>query len=121
MNEILVVEDNLSQRLMISDLLKNNGLNVTVVGDGIEALEQIEKSKPDLVVLDIVMPRMNGYEVCRRIKNDVKTKSVPVVICSSKGEDFDRFWGLRNGADAYVVKPFQPIELISTIRQLLRK
>jgi len=121
MSAILVVEDNLSQRQMISELLRNNGLSVTVVSDGMEALEQIQKSKPDLIVLDIVMPKMNGYEVCRRLKNDVKTKSVPVVMCSSKGEDFDRFWGLRNGADAYVVKPFQPIELISTIRQLLRK
>ncbi len=121
MNEILVVEDNLSQREMIADLLKNNGMSVTVVGDGIEALKQIGKSKPDLVVLDIVMPNMNGYELCRRLKNDLKTKDVPIVMCSSKGEDFDRFWGLRNGADAYIVKPFQPKELVGTVKQLLRR
>jgi twitching motility two-component system response regulator PilH len=121
MSQILLVEDNLSQQTMIAELLKNHGLVVTVVDDGVQAIEEIHKAKPDLVILDIVMPKMNGYEVCRRIKNDQKTKEIPVIMCSSKGEDFDRLWGLKNGADAYVVKPFQPMELIGTIKQLLRR
>jgi twitching motility two-component system response regulator PilH len=120
MSKVLVVEDSLAQRQMISDLLKGSGLNVSVACDGVEALEHIEKSSPDLVVLDIVMPRMNGYEVCRRIKQDPKTKNVPVVMCSSKGEEFDRYWGMKQGADAYIAKPFEPVELIGTIKQLLR-
>ncbi len=120
MNEVLVVEDSIPQREMISDLLQNSGLKVIIASDGIEALEQIQQSNPDLIVLDIVMPRMNGYEVCRRLKQDPKTRHVPVVMCSSKREEFDRYWGMKQGADAYIAKPFQPIELIGTIKQLLR-
>jgi twitching motility two-component system response regulator PilH len=105
---------------MISDLLRDCGLNVTVATDGVEALEFIQGRCPDLVVLDIVMPKMNGYEVCRRLKADPKTQNVPVVMCSSKGEEFDRYWGMKQGADAYIAKPFQPKELIGTVKQLLR-
>jgi twitching motility two-component system response regulator PilH len=120
MSTVLVVEDSLAQRQMISDLLKSSGLKVAVASDGVEALENIQKFNPDLVVLDIVMPRMNGYEVCRRLKADPKTQNVPVVMCSSKGEEFDRYWGMKQGADAYIAKPFQPTELIGTVKQLLR-
>jgi twitching motility two-component system response regulator PilH len=117
---VLVVEDSVTQREMITDLLKGSGLTVTVASDGVEALEQIQSRSPDLVVLDIVMPRMNGYEVCRQIKANPKTQNIPVVMCSSKGEEFDRYWGMRQGADAYIAKPFQPTELVGTVKQLLR-
>jgi twitching motility two-component system response regulator PilH len=127
MSKILVVEDSISQREMISELLKGNGLAVDVAGDGVEALEtltQIAKADvsalPNLIVLDIVMPRMNGYELCRRLKSDPKIQDIPIVMCSSKGEEFDRYWGMKQGADAYIAKPFQPAELIGTIKQLLR-
>lgn len=120
MSTVLVVEDSVTQREMISDLLRDSGLNVTVATDGVEALEFIQDRCPDLVVLDIVMPKMNGYEVCRRLKADPKTQNVPVVMCSSKGEEFDRYWGMKQGADAYIAKPFQPKELIGTVKQLLR-
>ncbi|MGB3615014.1 MAG: response regulator [Elainellaceae cyanobacterium] len=120
MSKILVVEDSVTQREMITDLLKGSGLDVTVANDGIDALEKIQGHLPDLVVLDIVMPRMNGYEVCRRLKADPNTQAVPVVMCSSKGEEFDRYWGMKQGADAYIAKPFQPTELVGTVRQLLR-
>ena len=120
MSKILVVEDSISQREMISELLKGSGLAVEVAGDGVDALEHLKTFQPDLIVLDIVMPRMNGYELCRRIKSDTKTQDVPVVMCSSKGEEFDRYWGMKQGADAYVAKPFQPAELIGTVKLLLR-
>lgn len=122
MSTVLVVEDSVTQRQMISDLLKESGLNASVVsvGDGVEALEQIKNQKPDIIVLDIVMPRMNGYEVCRQIKTDPNTENVPVIMCSSKGEEFDKYWGMKQGADAYIAKPFEPTELIGTIKQLLR-
>jgi len=120
MSRVLVVEDSVTQREMITDLLKGSGLDVTVASDGVEALEQIEDHSPDLVVLDIVMPRMNGYEVCRQIKANPKTQNIPVVMCSSKGEEFDRYWGMKQGADAYIAKPFQPTELVGTVKQLLR-
>lgn len=120
MSKVLVVEDSMAQRQMISDLLEGSGLTVEVASNGVEALKQVETYSPDIVVLDIVMPQMNGYELCRRLKSDPKTQNVPVVMCSSKGEEFDRYWGMRQGADAYIAKPFQPMELIGTVKQLLR-
>jgi twitching motility two-component system response regulator PilH len=121
MNKVLVVEDSPPQREMITALLRDSGLSVSAAIDGVEALEQIDGDCPDLVVLDIVMPRMNGYELCRRLKSDPKTQEVPVVMCSTKGEEFDRYWGMRQGADAYIAKPFQPQELVGTVKQLVRK
>jgi twitching motility two-component system response regulator PilH len=121
MSTVLVVEDSPTQREIIIDLLQGSGLTVMIATDGMEALQHMqEASCPDLVVLDIVMPRMNGYEVCRKLKTDPKTQNVPVVMCSSKGEEFDRYWGMKQGADAYIVKPFQPKELLATVKQLLR-
>ena len=120
MSTVLVVEDSPAQREMITDLLRGSGLNVSVATDGVEALEHIQTHPPDIVILDIVMPRMNGYELCRRLKNDPITQAVPVVMCSSKGEEFDRYWGIKQGADAYIAKPFQPTELVGTVKQLLR-
>ncbi len=116
MSTVLVVEDSFTQRQIILDLLKDSGLDVYSAADGVEALEHIQQTSPDLVVLDIVMPRMNGYEVCRCLKNDPKTQNVPVVMCSSKGEEFDRYWSMKQGADAYIAKPFEPIELIGTVK-----
>ena len=120
MSTVLVVEDSLSQREMITDLLRKIGLQVSTAGDGLEALESIQSQTPDVIVLDIVMPRMNGYELCRKLKADPATQHVPVVLCSSKGEEFDRYWGMKQGADAYIAKPFQPAELVGTVKQLLR-
>lgn len=120
MTTVLVVEDSQTQREMISSLLRGSGLNVSVACDGVEALEQIEGNCPDLVVLDIIMPRMNGYEVCRKLRSDSKTQKVAVVMCSAKKEEFDRYWGIKQGADAYIAKPFEPHELIGTVKQLLR-
>lgn len=120
MSKVLVVEDSTPQREMITELLRGSGLDVAVANDGVEALEQIQGAPPDIVVLDIVMPRMNGYELCRKIKADPVTQNVPVVMCSSKGEEFDRYWGMKQGADAYIAKPFQPTELVGTVKQLLR-
>jgi twitching motility two-component system response regulator PilH len=119
MSTVLVVEDSLSQREMLKELLKENGLSVIVADDGIEALDQIQSSSPDLVVLDIIMPRMNGYEVCRHLKADSNTQQLPVVMCSAKKEEFDHYWGIKQGADAYISKPFHPQELVSTVKQLL--
>ncbi len=120
MSTVLVVEDSLSQQKMIAELLQGSGLSVIVAGDGVEALEQVQGHHFDLVILDIIMPRMNGYEVCRRLKGDSKTQNLAVVMCSIKKEEFDRYWGMRQGADAYISKPFLPQELVGTVKQLLR-
>jgi twitching motility two-component system response regulator PilH len=120
MVKVLIVDDSMTQRQLMSSVLEQIGLTVLIATDGVEAWEQIQQVKPDIVVLDIIMPRMNGYEVCRKIKTDPTIHHLPVVLCSSKTEEFDRYWGMKQGADAYLAKPFQPKELLSTIQKLLQ-
>jgi twitching motility two-component system response regulator PilH len=120
MSTVLIVDDSPALREMIAGLLINVGMTILEAQDGAEAQKKIEANPPDLVVLDIVMPNMNGYELTRWIKNNPKTKDVPIVICSSKGEEFDRYWGMKQGADAYIAKPFRPNEMVETVKQLLR-
>lgn len=120
MSTVLIVDDSSALREMVSGLLINAGMTILEAKDGAEAQKKIEASPPDLVVLDIVMPNMNGYELTRWIKSNPRTKDLPVIICSSKGEEFDRYWGMKQGADAYIAKPFRPNEMVETVRQLLR-
>ena len=120
MNTVLIVDDSSTQREMISNLLIKSGMRVLEAQDGKEAKEKIQANQPDLVVLDIVMPKLNGYEVCRWVKKEPNTEDIPVVICSCKGEEFDHYWGMKQGADAYIVKPFHPAEMLETVKQLLR-
>ena len=120
MTTVLVVEDSKSTRKMMSKLLSEKGFKVATAIDGVEALKKLPNVSPDIVVMDIVMPNMNGYELCRKIKSNPQTKDVPVVICSAKSEDFDRYWGIKQGADAYIAKPFEKRELIATIKQFLQ-
>lgn len=119
MSTILVVDDSPTLREMISTLLHKTGLTISVAKDGQEAKEMIAADPPDLVVLDVVMPNMNGYELCRWVKTNPATQDVLVVLCSSKSEEFDRYWGIKQGADAYVIKPFRPNDLLSTVKTLL--
>ena len=119
MSTVLIVDDSSTVRQMVSEHLQNHGLNVVQAGDGIEGMEKIQASVPDLVVMDIVMPRMNGYELCRWIKNNPDSKDVPVIMCTSKAEEFDRYWGMKQGADAYITKPYHPPELLDVVNQLL--
>jgi twitching motility two-component system response regulator PilH len=121
MNSVLVVDDSLVVREMISEQLRQSGFDVSVANDGIDAIEQIEAGRPDLVITDIVMPRMNGYELCRWIKSDPRTHHIPVMMCSSKSEEFDRYWGIKQGADAYVTKPCPPAEMMTAIQYLLNQ
>jgi twitching motility two-component system response regulator PilH len=117
---VLIVDDSATMREMIATLLQNNGWKVLQASDGIEAQEKFQANPPDLVITDIVMPRLNGYELCRWLKGNEAPKNVPVVLCTSKGEEFDRYWGMKQGADAYIAKPFQPRELVDTVKQLLK-
>ncbi len=119
MSTILVVDDSPMLREMISGLLDKSGLTITVAKDGQEAKDKILANPPDLVVLDVVMPNMNGYELCRWVKSNPPTQNVLVILCSSKSEEFDRYWGIKQGADAYVIKPFRPGELLGTVKTLL--
>ncbi|MEG4516676.1 MULTISPECIES: response regulator [unclassified Microcoleus] len=120
MRTVLVVEDSRSQRECISHQLRCSGLNVIQASDGVEALDKIEKNCPDLVLLDVIMPRLDGYGVCRLIKANPETRNIPVVFLTGKGQQlalFSRFQGDR--AEAYVSKPWQPRELLATIKKVL--
>jgi twitching motility two-component system response regulator PilH len=120
MSTVLVVDDSNTVREMIAELLSKVGITVIEASDGEEAKEKMQLNRPDLVVMDIVMPKMNGYELCRWVKSNQATQDIPVVLCSSKAEEFDRYWGMKQGADAYIAKPFRPTEMIETVKQLLR-
>ncbi len=121
MSTVLIVDDSSALREMIAGLLIKAGMTVVEAKDGVEAQQKLATVQPDLIVLDVVMPNMNGYELCRWIKGNPNTKEVPVVICSSKGEEYDRYWGMKQGADAYIAKPFRPDEMLETVKQLLRR
>jgi twitching motility two-component system response regulator PilH len=118
----LIVDDDPTQQIIISKLLKKVGLDVIVANDGIEALEQVQSTSPVLVILDIFMPRMNGYEVCQKLKSNEKTQDLPVLMYSGQEREFNT---LENGkqprADAYVSKLCHPQELLNTVHQLLHK
>ncbi|MDY6785480.1 MAG: response regulator [Cyanobacteriota bacterium] len=118
-HHVLVVDDSPSQREMIATLLRTIGMQVTVASNGEEGLHFLSSALPDLVITDVVMPKMNGYEFCRKIKNNPATEKVPVLMCTSKGEEFDRYWGMKQGADAYIAKPFKPDDLSKAVRKLL--
>jgi twitching motility two-component system response regulator PilH len=121
MSTVLVVEDDLTHRQIILKILKQIGVEVIVASDGVEALEMVHSNNPQLIILDVIIPRMNGYEVCRRLKADDKTKKLAVIMYSNKNEEWDFYWGCKQGADAYVSKLCQPQELIDTINYLLQK
>jgi len=120
MSSVLLVDDNRVKQLVILKILLLNGLNVIVANDGVEALEKIHCYCPTLVILDIVLPKMNGYEVCCRLKKSKETQSIPVIMFSAKSEAFDFYWGSKQGADAYVSKLCHPQLLIDTVNQLLQ-
>ena len=119
MSTILVVEDSRTQRCIISQWLASKNFTVTSAKDGVEAIQKIKKERPDAIILDIIMPKLNGYELCRKLKSHPATKDIQVILCSSKSTEIDRYWGLKQGADAYLVKPFKAHELISTVQHLL--
>ena len=118
MKRVLVVEDEMNIARLIRDYLERAGFDVTVAGDGGAALSSARGSRPDLVVLDLGLPGMDGLDVARRLRAD---SSVPIVILTARGEETDRIVGLELGADDYVVKPFSPKELVARIRAVLRR
>ena len=95
------------------------GHSTVVATDGEQALDLAKREQPDLVLLDVVLPRMDGFQVCRKIKKDPQINKIPVVLVSSKTQESDKFWGLKQGASAYICKPFSPKELADTVTKIL--
>ncbi len=121
MPTILIVDDSQTVREMVSEQLRRAGFAVVEAVDGEEAIAKIQESLPDLVVTDIVMPKKNGYELCRWLKSEQQTRNIPVIMCTSKGEEFDLYWGMKQGADAYITKPYHPPDLLAAVKKLLKE
>ena len=120
MSKILVVDDDLKIQMVIRIMLEKNGYEVKCVSSGLEAFQELDSYNPDLIMLDVMMPGMDGYEVCRKLKANEKTKQIPVIMLTAlgMGEDFEK--ALENGADWYIVKPFNSRQLLSRVSMLLK-
>ncbi len=116
---ILVVEDSPTYLRQIAELLQDNKYRVVTAVDGEEALEKANQEKPNVIVLDIILPKKNGFQVCRQLKTSPDTEKIKIIMLTSKTQDSDRFWGLKQGADEYMTKPFNDEELLSSITKLL--
>ncbi|PMC34832.1 DNA-binding response regulator [Bacillus sp. UMB0899] len=115
---VLVVDDDKEIREAIEIYLKNEGLTVLLAGDGVEAIERLRESEVHLIILDVMMPRMDGISATFKIREQ---KNIPIIILSAKSEDTDKILGLQVGADDYVTKPFNPLELIARVKSQLRR
>ena len=115
---VLVVDDSPTDTHVLSEMLQKNGYSVITASSGEEGIETARAQKPDLVLMDIVMPGMSGFEATRAIAKDKETGGIPVIICTTKDQETDRAWGLRQGASDYVVKPVQEAELIAKIKAI---
>lgn len=117
--KILVVDDSPTELRVVTGHLQKRGYTVVTASDGEDAFEKAVREQPRLVVLDVVMPKKNGFQVCRQLKTSPETKDIKVLLLTSKSQDSDRFWGMKQGADGYLTKPFQEEELASNITKLL--
>ena len=120
-SRILVVEDDDDIAQLLAITMKKAGFDVAISDNGYEALNLIRKHPPDLLILDLMIPGIDGLEVCKAMKRDPRTAAVPVLIVTARGEEIDRIIGLELGADDYVVKPFSPRELLLRVRGILRR
>ena len=115
---ILVVDDSATERHITGGILTKGGYTVTFAEDGESGIAKTKADMPDLVIMDVVMPGLNGFQATRAITTDETTKHIPVIICTTKGQETDKIWGLRQGAKDYVSKPVDPAELLSKIAAL---
>jgi twitching motility two-component system response regulator PilH len=115
---ILVVDDSPTERHFMTELLGQNGYQIITAENGDEGVEKARKHQPDLILMDVVMPGMNGYQATRTLMRDETTRHIPVIVCTSKGQETDRIWGLRQGAVDYLVKPVDAKALLSKIAAL---
>lgn len=120
MAKVMVVDDARAELQLMEAILRSAGHQVLSYADGEELEERVATERPDLVLLDIVMPGRNGFEALRGLRRDGRTRLTRVVVVSSKNQESDRAWGLRQGADGYLTKPFTPDQLLSTVHRFAR-
>ncbi|AUT00340.1 two-component system response regulator [Nostoc sp. CENA543] len=116
---ILIVEDSPSELELMSHYLQESGYNVIKSASAKEAIEKASLYQPDVIVSDVVMPEMSGFELCRSLKKNPVTAKVPIIICSSKNQPIDRLWAMRQGANAYITKPYTREHLLRTIKSVV--
>ncbi|MBP8287306.1 MAG: response regulator [Rhodoferax sp.] len=118
MREVLIVDDSKTELMFLSTLLQDNGLSVRTAESGDEALQRLADAKPDLILMDVVMPGQNGFQLTRSIHRTPEYAEIPIIICTSKNQETDRVWGLRQGASDYITKPVNAQELMDKIKAL---
>jgi twitching motility two-component system response regulator PilH len=116
--KILVVDDSPTERHFLHDLLSKKGYQVVMAENGEEAIAKSKQEQPDLILMDVVMPGLNGFQATRAISKDEATKNIPVIMCTSKGQETDKVWGMRQGARDYIIKPVDQVELLNKISAL---
>jgi twitching motility two-component system response regulator PilH len=116
--KILVVDDSPTERFALNEFLSHQGFSVVTAENGEEAIAKARSETPDLILMDVVMPGINGYQATRTISRDEATRNIPIIMCTSKGEDTDKIWGMRQGALGYMVKPVNFDALIKKIQEL---
>jgi twitching motility two-component system response regulator PilH len=115
---ILIVDDSPTERHVLNDLLTKAGFEVVASDSGEDAIHKSKQAKPDLILMDVVMPGLNGFQATRAISRDPETKSIPIILCTSKSQETDKIWGLRQGARDYIVKPVNREELLAKINSM---
>jgi DNA-binding response OmpR family regulator len=119
--KILVIDDEIFLVKAIQIRLKRAGYKVIIAYDGLEGLNKAKEEKPDLILLDVTLPKKNGYQVCQLLKSDNEYKHIPIIMLTAKGQKSDKEWGEMTGADCYITKPFENTELLAKIKELLSK
>lgn len=119
MGQALIVDDSSTERQIITGYLQELGITVNTAKSGEEALAKLNSTIPDLIILDVVLPGKSGFEICREIKSGTVTSKIPIIICSTKGTEMDKFWGMKQGADAYISKPVDKDEFFNTVKKLI--
>ncbi len=114
--KVLVVDDSKTELMFMTDLLQKNGFAVKTAENAEDAFRRLAEEKPDLILMDVVMPGQNGFQLTRAITRDPKYADVPVIMCTSKNQETDKVWGMRQGARDYIVKPVNSDELIAKIK-----
>jgi len=116
---VLIVDDSPTELHIFCKALEKHGYDTVVASDGEEAIQMAVQARPEVIVMDVVMPGMNGFQATRRLSKNPTTAAIPVVIVSSKGQETDRIWGLRQGADQYLVKPVNETQLLAAVEAAL--
>lgn len=121
MAKILVVEDSATELQFIKNILKEANHEIITAGDGEEAEQKARSENVELIILDIIMPKKNGFQVCRDLRTDKKCGDVPIIMVSSKDQESDKAWGLKQGANEYIMKPYIPLDLLIAVKKHLKK